>query len=95
MFALDQVDGVDAKEHFLFREAVLEELVQRDLGSVTEQIHEEEENARQELHVVHVHRVGVGAIRDQVAGHRGACREEGVVEDAQELGWVAVFGSAE
>ena len=71
MLAFNKIDCIDTKEHFLFSEPIPEELVQSDLGSVTEQIHEHEKNASQEFYVIQVHSVRVRAIRDQVLGHRG------------------------
>lgn len=48
-FSANQVDHVDAQDHFLLGEAVFEELILRDLGSIPEEIRQDSDNLSEKL----------------------------------------------
>lgn len=49
LLANHKFDDVDAEDNFLFGVAILEELIERDVGSVAIEIREDCEDARKEL----------------------------------------------
>jgi len=72
--------------------AVLEELVKSDSRLVSKQVDKNVEDAFQELKVVQMDGVRVNAIRKHVLLDRLGGREQHVVHNFEELGWVSLFG---
>jgi len=59
VLSFDQIDGVDTNKHFLLCKSVLKELIDRNLGPVTEAVDQQIKNLSKELLIVQVFSIGI------------------------------------
>ena len=65
-FALNKADHVAGEEHLHLCEAILEELILRNIASVAEHIYEDVDASLEEFHIILMNNVLVDSIREKV-----------------------------